>query len=526
MKLSKTAIRRAINHLIRFGDTDILPLTPENVFLWERREEVAAQVASIDLDSFKPMQAIEMIAPKSRFGFRIVHQLPLLETLLFTASVIEIGGDLEKLKQPPANYGPFAYRFKTGSGASLFHDNRGYRDWLAWQFDAINGTPFDEVIFTDIADFYQRIYSHRVENVLDTATAKKNVNKFIGRIIKQIRGKQSHGLPVGGSAARVLAEAVLTDTDNALADEGYAFTRYMDDYRIFVRRGESPYRILAFLAEQLATSEGLSLNAQKTRIVSIDSLRTYLSAQLSDVYDDAQQSAIDALSHALYADEIPDEAQVDKLQSMNLVNALEEEVEKETWDFSKIKSIFLGLRVTEDDSAVKYLEKTLATFFPFMKEIVLFFDVMHSKGKLNSSRLSDAALHELGSGSAQSVPAIRVWLLELFVRGCLKIENRTLAALEGADTASNCQIYLIHGLNKDVNYFRRNKTRFEQRNAFEKYYFILGATCLPDDEYRAWLSAIEPNMARPLDQLFCKWVRGKRGQLPEVLRERIVLARG
>jgi Reverse transcriptase (RNA-dependent DNA polymerase) len=326
------------------------------------------------------MQAVEIISPKSRYGFRIVHQLPLLETLLFTAAIIEIGSSLEKIKRPKEEFGPFPYRFDPKVGASLFEEKRSYRDWLQWQFDLPTDEKFDVVIYTDIADYYQRTYLPRIENILDTATNKKGINKFITRLIKQIRSKQTHGIPIGGSAARVLAEAVLSDTDSALADEGFQFTRYMDDYRIFVREGQSAYHILAFLAEQLATGEGLSLNAHKTRVISATAARSVLAKQLIDVYDEAQQGAIEPLTHALYFDEMPDPADVDKLRSMNLLAALEREIEEEFWEFTKIRTLFLGLRLTEDDDAVQYLTNQLATFIPFVKDVVLFFDIMHEKG--------------------------------------------------------------------------------------------------------------------------------------------------
>lgn len=524
-KLPKASVERAIDHLIRYGDTDLLPFVPENVFLSERRDAVAKEVAGIDLDKLSPMQAVEIIAPKSRYGFRIVHQLPLLETLLFTAAIIEIGTPLEKLKRPLDEYGPFAYRFSETKGASLFLSDRNYQDWLRWQFELVRGRRFREVIHTDIADFYQRIYLHRIENILNSATGKKGINRFIVRLIKQIRSKQSHGIPVGGSAARVLAEAALTDTDSALADEGLVFTRYMDDYRIFIRKGQSAYHVLAFLADQLAASDGLSLNANKTRVLTLAVTRAQLKKQLIDVYDEAQQAAIDALTAALYVDEEPDEDEIEKLRSINLLDALEKEIAKEFWDFSRIRTLLLGLRLTENDAALRYLASHLSVFVPFMKEMVLFFDMMHSKGKLEPSLLDEIVLKELREGAAKSVPSIRVWLLELFVRGCITIGNKTLNELEGHDTSSNRQIYLSRGVNEDRNYFRRNKTRFEQKNSFEKLHFILGATCLPEDEFRAWLSAINSSMSRPLDGLFCNWVRNKRGRIAEIIRERAVLAR-
>jgi hypothetical protein len=88
---------------------------------------------------------------------------------------------------------------------------------------------------------------------------------FIIKIIKAIRGKESFGLPVGGAAARLLAEIALRDVDRSLFDEGVAFTRYVDDFRIFLSSEEEVYGILASLAESLL-AEGLTLNSAKTRV--------------------------------------------------------------------------------------------------------------------------------------------------------------------------------------------------------------------------------------------------------------------
>jgi hypothetical protein len=150
---------------------------------------------------------------------------------------------------------------------------------------------------------------------------------------------------------------------------------------------------------------------------------------------------------------------------------------------------------------------------------------MNSKGKLNSIDLTKVVVEELASGAALSVPTIRVWLLELFVRGCLQMSHKGLSDLAKDETLSNRQVFIIRGLNGDVTFFRRNKARFEQTNVFEKFQFLLGATCLPEDEFRTWVSAIKTNMVRPLDALFCKWVLTKRGKLADVVHERTVLTR-
>jgi len=245
-RLNPSSISRAIDHLSKYGDTDVFPHLPELVFLREMKVEVILEIAALDLEAFHPAQAFETIAPKSRFGFRIVHQLLLLETLLFTAALIEIGSDLETLKRPVDEFGPFAYRFSEDGDESLFLQNHTYRDWLEWQAKKVAEQEYSYVVCTDIADFYQRIYLHRIENSLDSATANKGVKRFIEKLIKQVRSKQSYGIPVGGTASRLIAEAVLADSDSALADEQIEFSRFVDDFRIFVTDKQAPYSILAF----------------------------------------------------------------------------------------------------------------------------------------------------------------------------------------------------------------------------------------------------------------------------------------
>jgi hypothetical protein len=84
-----------------------------------------------------------------------------------------------------------------------------------------NNSKIRFVISTDISDYYARINFHRLENLLDEATPGHGAARFIKKHIRIIRAKQSFGLPVGGSAARLLAELALSDTDQALRDRGF-----------------------------------------------------------------------------------------------------------------------------------------------------------------------------------------------------------------------------------------------------------------------------------------------------------------
>ncbi|MHA6690023.1 RNA-directed DNA polymerase [Devosia sp. A449] len=309
--LAENSIRTAVSHLCRFGDTDIFPHLIELVYLAEKVDEIVDQLKSYDVSNFQPSHSVEALAPKSRYGFRIANQLIMLDALLLMAGTVDIAPDLENFKAPNEVFGPFSYRFENKGSGSVLKDGRTYRDWIEFQREIAKDETIEFVVFTDIADFYQRIYFHRIENVLRAASANKGVAYLIEKIIKKIRAKQSYGIPVGGTASRFIAEAVLSDFDHALEAEECEFTRFVDDIRIYVRQGESAYRSLAFAAEVLL-SEGLTLNAQKTRVVTREQYVDFLDDEGLDAFDEAQRAALESLSNSLYFDEAeePDEEEL------------------------------------------------------------------------------------------------------------------------------------------------------------------------------------------------------------------------
>ena len=94
-RVDKKALLSAARHLGRFGDTDVFPHLPELTFLSDNEDEVVDELATLDLDTYEPSSSFEALAPKSRYGFRIVHQLPFVDTILLLASVVEIGEKIE-----------------------------------------------------------------------------------------------------------------------------------------------------------------------------------------------------------------------------------------------------------------------------------------------------------------------------------------------------------------------------------------------------------------------------------------------
>jgi len=514
-RLSPDSLTQAVKHLCVYGDTDVFPHLPELHFLREFESEAIKALSSLDLDTYNPGGAIEALGPKSRYGFRIVHQLSLHDTVLLLAASIEIGPLIEKHRPTSVGFEAFSYRFAPDGQGGLFRTDRRYREWLKMQIDFLQANlKIKQVIVTDISDFYARINFHRLENLLDEAAPGHGAAKYIKKHIKTIRAKQSFGLPVGGNAARLLAELALSDSDRALQQQELITTRFVDDYRIFLRSEDNPYDGLAFLAEQLGINEGLSLNASKTKVIPRAKFLSDLRALITDVSDQAADAALESLTADLYFDDEPDIDELEKLRSMNLLGFLQEAVGEDAFDMGRIKVIFRALKIAKPTDSIAYLSNNFAELLVFAKEMVLLMEVLAVENVRCFDGLSDSVIESILTAPASSIQLIRTWLLELFVRGIVPITTAQLRRLNPLSAAlDKRQLHLIRGRIKDKNFFRRNKTAFGQFSTLEQPCFVWGASCLPADEYKSWLSSIKPTFIMPLGGLLLEWAEKNRSKL-------------
>jgi hypothetical protein len=186
----------------------------------------------------------------------------------FLALVLEVAPALEAARLPESEEKVFSYRL-----AQVSDDDAGLfvaEGWKRFQDRTralAEGNPF--VVSVDIADFYARIYHHTLENAVRRSDPGGNITRQLKQMLALFSGGTSYGLPVGGPAARILAEAVLNNVDHLLASEDDLnnFCRYADDYRFFVADLAQAHRVVARLSEILLRNEGLTLQKTKTRIM-------------------------------------------------------------------------------------------------------------------------------------------------------------------------------------------------------------------------------------------------------------------
>lgn len=276
----------AVKNVAAFGDTDIFPFPIENRVFEDDPEKVVEQLKAIheDFDEhwrrFAPVNH-GALSPVGYTGFRWATQIDPLWNAYLLSLVIELGAEIEKARV--GSQAVHSYRFSPNlSTGSLFDPNFGWRSFQARSNELAKTHSW--VLVCDIADFYSRIYHHRLENALLQLSA--GGHERIMRMLQRFSNNASYGLPVGGPAARILAELLLNRTDRLLASDGISFCRFADDYHVFANSEEDAYRALVYISEKLLVNEGLSLQKMKTRVMS--SREFLASSEMED--EDAEQS--------------------------------------------------------------------------------------------------------------------------------------------------------------------------------------------------------------------------------------------
>ncbi len=266
-------LEMAINNIAKKGDTDIFPFPIENAMFYDKPMEVKDNLVEMDkkFDEYLQNGGIDCIKaciPVGQTGFRLATLIDPAWNALYLARVLEIAGQIEQKRIPVDNNTIFSYRLKYDQeSGSLFDLDVTWKDYYTNARRIAK--DFDYVITFDISDFYYRVYHERLKNILidDIGADNIPVNRIMSILSGLSAGNDPYSLPVGGNASRILAEALLTKTDDFMKNKGISFCRFVDDYIVFANSKGSAYSILNDCADFFLRYLGLSLQKNKTSIL-------------------------------------------------------------------------------------------------------------------------------------------------------------------------------------------------------------------------------------------------------------------
>ncbi|MGB4057255.1 MAG: RNA-directed DNA polymerase [Alphaproteobacteria bacterium] len=379
--------QRALINIAKHGDTDVFPYPLENSFFFDNQNDVIKLLKEIHknfdavLDTDPPFNE-SYLSPVGYTGFRWVTQIDPLWNAYFLGIIISIGEEIEKSRISTAEGYVYSYRFASGNDEKLFDPDIG---WHAFHRRSLElAESYETVAICDISDFYQRVRHHKLENAL---TRLNNVGDIPHRVIdllKNFSATYSHGLPVGGPAARLLAELLLSKTDRLLKEKGIKFCRFVDDYHLFASSEEEIFDALIFLSEKLVNNEGLALQKAKTRIMSSTEFKNTSPLATHDEEEnddaDAKTNAKVFLSLSLRFDPYSPTAEEDyetlrsEINKFDIIGLLRKEVAKSRIDIAVTRQIVKSLRFISDstrDQAVLSTCDSLHNLYPIFPTVMI-----------------------------------------------------------------------------------------------------------------------------------------------------------
>lgn len=374
----------AVDNIIKFGDTDIFPFPIENHLFYDLKDETISLLLKIfnDFDNFvvsHSPQNESMLSPAGYTGFRWATQIDPIWNAYLLGLVLSISDKIEESRIQKEKNLVFSYRIKLNEkDKTIFDDKYG---WLQFQETSIEkASKYKYVLICDLSNFYSNIYHHRLENSLAKLNiSDKRIQKNIMELLQRFSNIKSYGLPIGGQAARILAELLLNRCDRLLLTNSIDFCRYVDDYHIFANSENELYEHLLYLSKILMENEGLSLQKSKTRIIDseefISSARYTIKGSEEGGIGKQNLFSIKLRYDPYSLTAVEDyESLKDQIQKIDIIGILSDELNKSRIHSPTMKKLIRTIKYLNNEaknSTIKALIENLEILVPVFPNVMI-----------------------------------------------------------------------------------------------------------------------------------------------------------
>jgi hypothetical protein len=509
--LTEASLDFARKHITSFYDTDFYPKPFEYRALWYQWEDVKKYLLGTPLtQSFSgPPRAVAW--PKARGGYRVVHQLEPLDAIVYVALVHSVASQIGKSRMGPevaCSYRILVDRSSFFAGGSGFARYRNQCEKLSRRYKY--------VLTTDISDFYNQIYLHRVCNALELVANNKSAGAEIERFITKLNNKASQGIPVGPAPSVVLAEAVMMDVDQHIANEGFDHVRYVDDIRIFSDSKEALERCLESLVIYLHDAHRLNVVGEKTAVKTtadfmheelqnqyqlekLDFLRSievgnhYAAQAYPDADDDPDE----------YGDDEDDEDdEEERTLAERLLDALTRARGSGTVDLAVIRAIIRRAKAGHIPEVAPFLLSNMDFFAPAANDVVLYLAALPPK---HDQDLVSVLRDNCASGMFDK-QCVRVWMEWLFSQKTAFLEDKVLRDFVYRGQIASQALGSVTAAN--VAWAKAGKAKVLSSASWDRRAYIYALSVLANDEKEHFLNQLLQNSAlTPTDKWVAKWVK-------------------
>ena len=392
-----------------------------------------------------------------------------------------------------------SHRLNLSSGMEMFKSpSEAYKEYIEIQHSLANSGTYTHCVRLDIANYYERIYHHKLQQLLERRGVPGAIITPLCRLLRKFSNGDSHGIPQGWWASDYLGNSYLLYLDEFLYTKNIYAIRYVDDYRIFCSSARQARLVLKECGEMLRDI-GLNIQPSKTSIVTVDKLDPELKPITERFLELREGTPLSRMFRSRYfLEEQLWEEEHTELSDANetlaeFENLWTEAIDQEDKRTSILSFALSGLSAGRSPTAEQYILDNLGEFpnlaSAFTKYLISLGFKQETANKLIDFIESDECIHEWQ----------QMWLLEYFRRSTVSIEpykQRLMTLLTDVRAhplvrALTAEIIAYKGADADggdVKRLFRNETDQRLRR-----YLLLGFRLLPVAERNYDISYLPPN---------------------------------
>ncbi len=508
LKLTDAELDAGLAAIQHHGYSDFFPKPPEFDVILDSWPHFKKHLADVDLDEYKAYRpSLELSAPKSVINLRRVTLLHPLDLIIFTSIVRVMRDDIEANRIEESEKRVFSFRTSASEPKALYKSRPSHAEFKLEVWGRARKNKKGWMVLADIADFYYRLYQHRVRNAVEAAATNPRNVRLAGILEKLLRrfgaDNVSFGIPIGPAASRLLAEVAITDVDNALLSHSINFVRYIDDYVIFTDSKEAADWAVRQLGEILYSYHGLTLQTAKTKVIKCSDHVSQNDA-FTDDETEVEKKFNDIVEDHFYEIDSIDELTPEQLETIDAVNfadVLEEALNEVPINYKKVTFILEKLSALENDQLIEIVLDNLELLYPVAHAVNSFFRGFEHLPAKQKKKIAESLLKPILPTQRYRAPEYyAVWILNLFANHAAWNHKNELLHIFRDTQSQTIKRYAALAIGNSGS--RSEAVAFKEHIAaatpLTRTAILLASAKLPRDERTHWRKSL--NLTDPLEK--------------------------
>lgn len=508
MTLSRDSIEWGIKFVQKHSDGDLFPKICELGAISALSDQFVDLIEGKPLTTFKPKPCRRFIVPKDEISYRQATQLHPQDSILLSALVYQFGKNIEDRRLNKDQV--FSYRFSPTIDEGLYSSKTAWNEF--WSAAYRRSQNSSVVLYCDIADFYNQIYHHSVENQLIESGLPNQAIKWVISLLESTTAGVSRGIPIGPHAVHLIAESTLIPIDNSMSTNGLQFLRYADDIIIFCDSKKSAKSALSLMASVLDKQQRLTLQRHKTKFYLPEEFRALCSEMIEDrpideseerllgiirkytggnPYQSISYNSIKPEDWKQFSDKIVRKIICEYLSSREV-------------DYIRLRWFYRRLTQVGHPGALEVSIEEFERLGPCLANICSYVASIQSIEAEDWKVIGGKLLALLDTEEIAQSEFFRLSILSLFTRNKHINHFASLASrYQSSDPFARREILLAAYQNDAFDWLREHKESYGQMDSWQKMAFIYGASGFPRDEKKYFINNCHHD--GPYETVLAKW---------------------